>query len=131
MNKKLISITLMLIFCITLIAPVTTITYATSNNISDALEKIQNSSGTGDMEDAKTDISNLGKDAIDIILIIVWIGITIRGFLTGLKLASAGDDASKKAKLKMELAFHIAGIIFLANYFGILNFAFNKIKIFK
>lgn len=133
MNKKLITTTLLLMLCITLFIPLTTVVYASSsnNNITDALNRVKSATGTTDMNDAKEDIANLGKDGIDILITVIWYGIIGSGFIIAFRLATAGDDASKKSKLKIALALHIIGIIFLANYYGFLDFAFNKIKIFK
>lgn len=128
-----------LFICLTLMFTFTTgligvgVTNANAQSLADEIGKIQGSQsqldqagGTG----AKEKIRGLSKDGMDIVGIIVMAILVISGMWTAVKFAGAGDNAQSKTVLKASLIMHILGIIFLANYFGFIQFAFEKLKIF-
>jgi hypothetical protein len=101
-----------------------------SNGLKDSLNNIQGSGGVIGSE-AKTKISGLAKDGLDITMIIVMGIVMISGIWTTIKFTRAGEDPKSKAILKGVLVMHILGLVFLANYFGLMTFSFDKIKIFN
>ena len=101
-------------------------------NLADEIDKIQNS-GTilgNEQDGAKDKLRKLSKDGTDIVGIVVMAVLMISGLWTAVKFAGAGDQPAKKQMLKASLVMHILGIVFLANYFGFISFAFDKLKIF-
>lgn len=107
----------------------TKVAYASSSDIQSKINNMKSSGGVIG-SDAKNKISGLGKDGMDIAMIIVSAIVIISGLWTTVKFTQAGDNPQQKAILKGVLIFHILGLVYLANYFGLLGFSFDKLKIF-
>jgi len=100
--------------------------------ISDAVDDLQDGNTQGVIgDDAKDKILGISKDAMDIVVVIVTAIVVISGLITGVQFAGAGDNPQKKAALKSKLIYHILGLLFLANYFGLFNFLFSNVQIFN
>mgnify|MGYP006303700847 FL=1 len=80
--------------------------------------------------DAKGQIRGISKDIMDVVMIIITAYVVISGLITGAQFSGAGDEPQKKAKLKTKLIYHILGLVFLANYFGLFGFLFDNVQIF-
>lgn len=132
---KKIGLLLVLVLVFTFfIGTTATVVYADSSGITDTIKDIKGASSVIDDNGgngAKAKIRGISKDALDIVMIIVTAFVVISGVITGAQFAGAGDDPTKKAKLKTKLIFHILGLIFLANYFGLFNFLFESLQIFE
>lgn len=107
-------------------------TVAFANDITDTIEQIKGSGSVIDQNgNAKSQIRGISKDIMDIVMIIITAYVVISGLITGAKFAGAGDNPQEKAALKTKLIYHILGLIFLANYFGLFGFLFDNVQIFN
>lgn len=104
--------------------------YAEAVNLQQEIKSINNGNGTGQMNDAKSKLRGLGKDGLDIVGIVVMTLVLISGIWVAVKFTGAGDNPQQKMILKGALIAHILGLVFLANYFGLVNFLFNSTKVF-
>lgn len=96
-------------------------------NLKDSLNKVENSSGVLGSS-TKDKIAGLGKDGMDIVGIVVMVVVTITGIFTAVKFTRAGEDATERRKLKGILIAHIGAFLFLANYFGLISFVFDRMS---
>ncbi len=97
-------------------------------DLQDSLSDISNSNGViGD--DAKQQIAGLGKDGMDIVGIIVMAIVTISGLWMTIMFTRT-ENSTAKTTLKGAIVMHILGIVWLANYFGLMDFGFEKLQIF-
>lgn len=104
---------------------------AHATDLSGAVNDIKNSGGGALGDDAKNKVTSLSKDSMDIVGVVVMAIVTISGIWCGVKFAGSGDNPQKKAILKGAIVLHVLGLIFLANYFGFVDFAFKNFKIFN
>jgi hypothetical protein len=119
-----------ILFIVTLVMILTLAMGTMAFAVNDAVDDIQNAEGViGD--DAKNQILGISKDVMDIVIIIVTAIVVVSGLITGVQFAGAGDNPQKKASLKSKLVYHIIGLVFLANYFGLFNFLFGNVQIFN
>lgn len=102
--------------------------YAT--DLSEAVKEIQNSGGGALGGEAKNKLTSLSKDGMDITGIVVMAMVTITGITCAVKFHGA-EDPQKKSRLKGALILDILALVFLANYFGFVDFAFKNFKIFN
>jgi hypothetical protein len=123
---------LMLTVSVGVIGSIGSVAYA--EDITKTLDEIkdenQSPSVIDQQGDAKKQIRGISKDIMDIVMIIITAYVVISGLITGSQFAGAGDDPQKKARLKTKLIYHILGLIFLANYFGLFSFLFENVQIF-
>jgi len=124
-----------ILFIVTLVMVLTlamgTMAFAgeSENSINDAVGDIQDADGVL-QGDAKDKVLGISKDIMDIVVVIVTAIVVISGLITGVQFSGAGDNPQKKAALKSKLIYHILGLVFLANYFGLFNFLFKNAQIF-
>jgi hypothetical protein len=127
MKKMLLIFTLVII--LTMVMGTMAFASENENSISGAVGEIQDAEGVL-QGDAKNKVLGISKDIMDIVVVIVTAIVVISGLITGVQFAGAGDNPQKKASLKSKLIYHILGLVFLANYFGLFNFLFKNAQIF-
>lgn len=102
-----------------------------ATDLNQTVNSIKSSKGGVLGSDTKQKVTGLSKDATDIVGIIVMAIITISGLWCAVKFAGAGDNPQAKAILKGAIILHVCGLIFLASYFGFVNFSFKNLNLFK
>lgn len=119
------------ILCLTLIFTMMLGIFAFANdpiNLQDSLDDISKSDGViGD--EAKEKVAGLSKDGLDIVGILVMGIVSISGLWMTVLFTRTQNPTAKTA-LRASIIGHILGFFWLANYFGFMNFGFDKLKIF-
>lgn len=128
--KRKISFLLMAVFVTMMVLGFTGVEIAQANELRDALDGVRSSGGGAIDASATKKIEELGADGISLVGTIVMTIVVMSGLWTAIKFAGVGDNPQKKSILKVALVFHILGIVFLANYFGLIDFAFDNLTIF-
>ena len=128
--KNIVSTFLVALFLAFGVATVSTIP-AHATDLNQTVNSIKSSNGGVLGNDTKTKVTGLSKDATDIVGVIVMAVVTISGLWCAIKFAGAGDNAQAKTVLKGALIMHICGLVFLASYFGFVNFSFKNLNLFK
>jgi hypothetical protein len=125
-GKRGIATLLLMVMVITMTIGFTA-TVAYANDVTETLEKLQDDDTEGLLGDEpKEKVLGISKDFLDIIMIIVTTVLVGSGVWLTLQFTQVGENATLKSTLKVKLLFHVLGLAFLANYFGLFDFMFNK-----
>jgi hypothetical protein len=126
--KKILA-TLMLTFVLTMTLSPYLALAADNNPLSSALSDIQKSPSNGLGSQVEQTPKKIAKALLNIVGIIVMAYVAIHGLITVGKLSHA--DTRTQPEIKKSLAYHVVGLVLLANYFGLINYIFSNVKVFS
>lgn len=127
----IIIFTLVTVLALSTVDALTPVAYANNDELTDAINKLREDEGGELGEGSKEKVRGISKDIMDLVMIVVTAYVVISGLITAARFAGAGDDSRVKASLKSRLIWHILGLVFLANYFGLFDFLLKNVQIFS